>query len=85
MKEFVAVKDWESPVKAHLRGAIALVNSRRPEKVQDHSSSTIHNAVQAQIVCPRTNILSSILTQFNRLKLAVAWTLQWSQYQKSGH
>ncbi|KAJ5999017.1 hypothetical protein N7451_006827 [Penicillium sp. IBT 35674x] len=49
-EEFTALKDWENPVKAHLKGAIALVNSRRPEQVQDHSSSTLHNAVQAQII-----------------------------------
>ncbi|KAJ6114943.1 hypothetical protein N7486_000721 [Penicillium sp. IBT 16267x] len=49
-EEFVALKDLKMPVKAHLKGAIALVNSRRPEKVQDSSSSTLHNAVQAQII-----------------------------------
>ncbi|KAJ5632800.1 hypothetical protein N7490_009139 [Penicillium lividum] len=49
-EEMVAMKDWTMPVKAHLKGAVALVNSRRPEKLQDSSSSTLHNAVQTQII-----------------------------------
>ncbi|KAJ5639650.1 uncharacterized protein N7484_007512 [Penicillium longicatenatum] len=49
-EEFVAFREWGNPGKAHLKGAIALVNSRRPEKVRDPSSSTLHNAVQAQII-----------------------------------
>lgn len=49
-KEFVALKDSEDPVKAHLRGAVALINNRKPKRLQTAESKTIDNAVQTQIV-----------------------------------
>jgi hypothetical protein len=45
----VAIKDWEMPLKAHLRGAIALINEKRT-KIMDSQSSTIYDAVESQIV-----------------------------------
>ena len=50
-QELVAMKDWSNPVKAHLRGAIALINSRQSRTLPGPISSTIYNAVQTQIVC----------------------------------
>ncbi|KAJ5116325.1 hypothetical protein N7456_000673 [Penicillium angulare] len=49
-EEFVAIKDWEAPMKAHLRGAIALINSRKTKAIEGPSSSTLHQAVQTQII-----------------------------------
>ncbi|KAJ5594378.1 uncharacterized protein N7459_000586 [Penicillium hispanicum] len=49
-EEFVAIKDWRNPMKAHLRGAIALINSKMPKTLEGPSSSTICNAVQTQII-----------------------------------
>ncbi|KAJ5118974.1 hypothetical protein N7448_010682 [Penicillium atrosanguineum] len=49
-EEFVAIKHWELPLKAHLRGAIALINSRREKSLPSSPSSTIYNAVESQIV-----------------------------------
>ncbi|KAJ5766776.1 uncharacterized protein N7511_004392 [Penicillium nucicola] len=49
-EEFVAVKDWEKPVKAHLRGAVALINNRKSKKLQTATSRTIDHAVQTQII-----------------------------------
>ncbi|KAJ5288628.1 hypothetical protein N7478_001658 [Penicillium angulare] len=49
-EEFVAMKDWEAPMKAHLRGAIALINSRKTKAIEGPSSSTLHQAVQTQII-----------------------------------
>ncbi|OQD83392.1 hypothetical protein PENANT_c017G00707 [Penicillium antarcticum] len=49
-EEFVAIKDWENPMKAHLRGAIALINSRKSKRLQTAASRTIDHAVQTQIV-----------------------------------
>lgn len=45
------MKDWENPVKAHLRGAVTLINNRKSKRLQTATSRTIDNAVQAQIVC----------------------------------
>ncbi|KAJ6040343.1 hypothetical protein N7444_009248 [Penicillium canescens] len=49
-EEFVAMKDWENPVKAHLRGAVALINNRKSKRLQTVASRAIDNAVQAQII-----------------------------------
>jgi hypothetical protein len=44
------MKDWEKPMKAHLRGAVALINNRKSKRLQTAASSIIDNAVQTQIV-----------------------------------
>lgn len=49
-QEFVAMKDEEHPLKAHLRGAIALINDRKAKRLETPSSQTIDDAVQIQIV-----------------------------------
>ncbi|KAJ5377556.1 uncharacterized protein N7496_004965 [Penicillium cataractarum] len=49
-EEFVAIKDWEMPLKAHLRGAIALINEKRAKQIPEAQSSTIYNAVESQII-----------------------------------
>lgn len=49
-QEFVAMRDWKLPVKAHLRGAIALINKRRSERLETPASSTIDHSIQTQIV-----------------------------------
>lgn len=46
------MKDWNRPAKAHLRGAIALVNTTRREQLDSPVSKTLAHAVQAQIVSP---------------------------------
>jgi hypothetical protein len=45
------MKDEEHPMKAHLRGAIALINNRTAKRLETPSSKTIDHAVQTQIVC----------------------------------
>lgn len=45
------MKDEEHPLKAHLRGAIALINDRKTKRLETPSSQTIDDAVQIQIVC----------------------------------
>ncbi|KAJ5930530.1 hypothetical protein N7466_006023 [Penicillium verhagenii] len=49
-EEFLSMRDWKMPMKDHLKGAIAFVNSRKPARIQGPSSSILHNAVQAQII-----------------------------------
>lgn len=50
-QEFVAIKDWKSPPKAHLRGAIALINSKKkPQGEKTALTSPLYHAVQGQIV-----------------------------------
>lgn len=44
------MKDEEHPLKAHLRGAIALINDRKAKRLETPSSKTIDDAVQVQIV-----------------------------------
>ncbi|KAJ5726262.1 uncharacterized protein N7483_007619 [Penicillium malachiteum] len=50
IQEFVAIREWETPMRAHLKGAIALINSRRSKLLESPSSSTLHHAVQTQIL-----------------------------------
>ncbi|KAJ5114837.1 hypothetical protein NUU61_000596 [Penicillium alfredii] len=50
IKEFVAVKDCEHPLKAHLKGAVALINSRRSRRLPTPLSSIIDHAVEGQII-----------------------------------
>ncbi|KAJ5668345.1 uncharacterized protein N7477_006915 [Penicillium maclennaniae] len=49
-EEFVAIKHWELPLKAHLRGAVALINSIKARSPLYSSSSPIYNAVESQII-----------------------------------
>ncbi|KAJ6031398.1 hypothetical protein N7540_002130 [Penicillium herquei] len=49
-EEFTAIREWETPMRDHLKGAIALINSRRNRLLESPSSSTLHHAVQAQII-----------------------------------
>ncbi|KAJ5738474.1 hypothetical protein N7493_001629 [Penicillium malachiteum] len=55
-EEFVAIKEWETPMRAHLKGAIAFINTRRQKLLESHSSSTLHQAIQTQIV----RVISSV-------------------------
>lgn len=56
----MAIKEWELPLKAHLRGAIALINEKRAKKLPDPQSSTIYNAVESQIVSVFALVLETI-------------------------
>ncbi|KAJ5820302.1 hypothetical protein N7474_005893 [Penicillium riverlandense] len=49
-EEFIAMRDWKLPMKAHLRGAIALINKRRSKRLETPASSTIDHAIQTQII-----------------------------------
>ncbi|KAF3390395.1 hypothetical protein F1880_009105 [Penicillium rolfsii] len=49
-EEFMAIKDWGLPLKAHLRGAIALINAKRAKKLPEAKYPTIYNAVESQII-----------------------------------
>ncbi|KAJ5710963.1 hypothetical protein N7488_005119 [Penicillium malachiteum] len=49
-EEFVAIKEWEIPMRAHLKGAIAFINTRRQKLLESPSSSTLHQAIQTQII-----------------------------------
>lgn len=51
------MKDETSPLKAHLKGAIALINNRKPKFLETPSSTTIDHAVQAEIVCAKHSYL----------------------------
>lgn len=53
------MKEWVFPLKAHLRGAIALINSRRAKSSLSSTSFTIYRAVETQIVCHILSCLSS--------------------------
>ena len=44
------MKDDEHPLKAHLRGAVALINHRKAKRLETPSSKAIDEAVQVQIV-----------------------------------
>ena len=50
VKEFMATKLWENPPKAHLRGAVALINDQKSKKQQVSVSPALKQAVQTQIV-----------------------------------
>jgi hypothetical protein len=50
LQEFDAIKDHRQPSKAHLRGAIALINRHQPNDRDSVLSNTLRNAVQMEIV-----------------------------------
>lgn len=50
MKQFSALKEKRQPSKAHLRGAIALVNNLDAQQRDSVSARTLANAVQMQVV-----------------------------------
>ncbi|KAL2807686.1 C6 zinc finger domain protein [Aspergillus granulosus] len=49
-EEFDAMKENKQPSKAHLRGAIALINKCQPKDQDSFLSSTLKNAVQTEII-----------------------------------
>ncbi|KAL2850703.1 hypothetical protein BJY01DRAFT_233094 [Aspergillus pseudoustus] len=49
-EEFDAIKEHRQPSKAHLRGAIALINKHQPKDRDSFLSSTLRNAVQTEII-----------------------------------
>ncbi|KAL3464313.1 C6 zinc finger domain protein [Aspergillus heterothallicus] len=49
-EEFDAIKDHRQPSKAHLRGAIALINKHQPKDRDSVLSDTLRNAVQTEII-----------------------------------
>ncbi|RAL12211.1 DUF3433 domain-containing protein [Aspergillus homomorphus CBS 101889] len=49
-EEFSALKERRPPGKTHLRGAIALVNSRSPDQRETDIAITLENAVHAQLI-----------------------------------
>ncbi|XHG09420.1 hypothetical protein AWENTII_012479 [Aspergillus wentii] len=49
-EELSALKDRKMPQKAHLRGAVALINSRNPKRLQSPLSTTMAYSVQTQII-----------------------------------
>ncbi|OJJ75575.1 hypothetical protein ASPBRDRAFT_118194 [Aspergillus brasiliensis CBS 101740] len=49
-EEFCAIKENRYPMRTHLRGAIALVNSKRPEQRSSIISLILENAVQVQLI-----------------------------------
>ncbi|KAL3453729.1 C6 zinc finger domain protein [Aspergillus insuetus] len=49
-EEFDAIKDHRQPSKAHLRGAIALINRHQPNDRDSVLSNTLRNAVQIEII-----------------------------------
>ncbi|PYH47842.1 DUF3433 domain-containing protein [Aspergillus saccharolyticus JOP 1030-1] len=49
-EEFLALKERRPPGKTHLRGAIALVNSRSPDQRETDVAVTLENAVHAQLI-----------------------------------
>ncbi|KAL5361255.1 hypothetical protein BJX96DRAFT_151629 [Aspergillus floccosus] len=55
-EEFAAMKDGRLPARAHLRGAIALLNSRGQRRLDSSYTSTMTNSVQAQLI--KTSMLS---------------------------
>ncbi|RJE21846.1 hypothetical protein PHISCL_05830 [Aspergillus sclerotialis] len=55
-EEFYAMKDSNRPARTHLRGAVALVNSRRPEQSNSPSSEILTRAVQIQIIRHSTGL-----------------------------
>ncbi|BCS06658.1 hypothetical protein ALUC_11039S [Aspergillus luchuensis] len=48
--EFCAIKENRHPRRTHLRGAVALVNSKRPEQRSSIISLILENAVQVQLI-----------------------------------
>ncbi|RAH42351.1 DUF3433 domain-containing protein [Aspergillus brunneoviolaceus CBS 621.78] len=49
-EEFSAMKERRAPGKTHLRGAIALINSRSQDQRETDLSITLENAVHAQLI-----------------------------------
>lgn len=49
-QDFMATKLWENPTKAHLKGAVALLNDRKSKGLEDPVSPFLEHTVQAQIV-----------------------------------
>ncbi|GLA83003.1 hypothetical protein AtubIFM56815_007194 [Aspergillus tubingensis] len=49
-EEFCAIKENRHPRRTHLRGAVALVNSKRPEQRSSIISLILENAVQVQLI-----------------------------------
>ncbi|PYI02308.1 C6 zinc finger domain protein [Aspergillus sclerotiicarbonarius CBS 121057] len=50
-EEFCAMKEGRYPTRTHLRGAVALVNSKSPAQRSSIISLTLESAVQVQLVC----------------------------------
>lgn len=50
VQDFMATKLWESPTKAHLRGAVALLNIRKSKGTEAPVSPFLEHTVQTQIV-----------------------------------
>ncbi|KKK20550.1 hypothetical protein ARAM_005068 [Aspergillus rambellii] len=71
-EEFCAMKENKPPSKAHLRGAIALINSYSPERRNSPQSKKLTNAVQTQI------INTSISGAFPLIQTPDAWPLPLS-------
>lgn len=55
----VATKDSEFPMRAHLRGAVALINEKDNKRIDQTPSQQVSHAVEAQIVSTFSNKLSS--------------------------
>ncbi|KAL4897563.1 C6 zinc finger domain protein [Aspergillus ambiguus] len=55
-EEFAAIKDKRLPARAHLRGAIALINSKGDRQLNSTYTSTMTNSVQTQII--KTSMLA---------------------------
>lgn len=51
-QEFISIKENNPSPKHHLRGAIALINTCRPERRSSALSDTLTNAIQGEIVSP---------------------------------
>lgn len=47
----VATKDSEFPMRAHLRGAIALINEKDSNPIEQTPSQQVFHSIEAQIVC----------------------------------
>lgn len=62
------MKDSNRPASTHLRGAVALVNSRRPEQSDSPSSEILTRTVQIEIVCSLIGIVAQILTLTQQIR-----------------
>ena len=54
----VATKDSELPMRAHLRGAVALINERKSKSMEQAPSTQVSHMLEAQIVCTFWNKFS---------------------------
>lgn len=68
------MKDRSLPAKTHLRGAVALVNSRRSEQSDSPFSETLTRAVQFQVVrFPLAHQSANINANPNRSKTRLGY------------